>query len=119
MNEFPHTVTFQKYERVPDGGGGYTENWIDFLTTEAHVQPISSNQYAQAQQLEKPIDHNIFYPYQEGVKGSMRAIWHDREEKKVVDGVEQMVKLTLSLRSNPLDQGGLGEVNMVKAQLNG
>lgn len=107
MNEFPHTVTFQKYEKVPDGGGGYTEKWVDFLTTEAHVQPISSNQYAQAQQLEKPIDHNIFYPYQDGIKGSMRAIWKDRNDS------------ILELRSNPLDQGGLGEILMVKAQLDG
>lgn len=101
---FPHTITFQKYEKVSDGGGGYSQTWVNFLATEAHVQPISSSEYAQAQQLTNPIDHNIYYPYQEGVKGSMRAIWEGK---------------TLSLRSNPLDQGGLGEILMVKAQLNG
>jgi SPP1 family predicted phage head-tail adaptor len=105
MNEFPHTVTFQQFTKVPDGGGGYTESWDDFLTTEAHVQPISSNQFAQAQQLTNPIDHNVFYPHQEGVKGSMRAIWHDRNDS------------ILELRSGPLDQGGMSEILMVKGQL--
>jgi SPP1 family predicted phage head-tail adaptor len=104
MNEFPHAVTFQQFTKVPDGGGGYTEEWSDFLTTEAHVQPISSNQFAQAQQLTNPIDHNIFYPYQEGVKGSMRAKWGEK---------------ILELRSSPLDQGGQGEILLVKARLNG
>jgi SPP1 family predicted phage head-tail adaptor len=104
MNEFPHTVTFQQFTKVPDGGGGYIESWGDFLTTEAHVQPISSNQFAQAQQLTNPIDHNIFCPYQEGVKGSMRVKWGEK---------------FLELRSNPLDQGGQEEILLVKARLNG
>ncbi len=107
MDEFPHTITFQAYVSIPDGGGGYEKGWKDLFTTEAHVQPINGDEYTQAQQLTNPIDHNIFYPYQEGVNGSMRVIWHDRNDS------------ILELRSNPLDQGGIGEIFMVKAQLNG
>jgi SPP1 family predicted phage head-tail adaptor len=104
MDEFPHTVTFQEYTSTPDGGGGNAKTWSDFLTTEAHVQPIKSSEYASAQQLTNPINHNIYYPYQEGVKGGMKAVWVDRGK-------------TLELRSAPLDQGGMGEILAVKAEL--
>ena len=104
MLEFPHTVTFQSLQEVPDGGGGHTKDWVDFLTTEAHVQPLGGREYAQAQQLTNPVDHNIFYPYQEGVKASMRALWVDRDK-------------TLSIQTKPLDQGGMGEIMLVKAEL--
>jgi len=106
MDEFPHQVTFQKYTETPDGGGGYTKTWADLFTSEAHVQPVSSREYMSAQQLSNPIDHEIYYPFSDGIKGNMRALWVDRDK-------------TLDLRSNPLDQGGLGEILMVKAQLNG
>ncbi len=28
MKEFPHTITFQEEQRVPDGGGGYTKDGL-------------------------------------------------------------------------------------------
>ncbi|MEN2765832.1 phage head closure protein [Ornithinibacillus xuwenensis] len=102
MDEFPHTIIFQELTEVDDGYGGYTEQWIDLITTEANVQPINSDQQIQAQQLTSPIDHNIFYPFREGVTDSMRVLWNGK---------------TLVLRSKPLDQGGMGEILLVKAEL--
>lgn len=101
MWNYPHTVTFQQYVEVSDGGGGYTKDWEDIFTTQAHVQPVSSKEIVQAQQVDAPINHKIFYPYQEGVKENMRAQYNGK---------------TLELKSNPLDQGGLGEVMMVMAR---
>jgi SPP1 family predicted phage head-tail adaptor len=117
MNEYPHTVTFQSFEPVPDGGGGHTEEWSDFLTTEAFVCPVKAFEQFQSQQTTNPINHNIFYPYQSGAKSDMRAVWHDRQEEKVVNGVKTMVNLILTVKSKPLDQGGQGEVLMVKCSL--
>lgn len=104
MSEFPHTVTFQEFTEVDDGGGGKEKKWADLFTTEAHVQPVSSKEFVSAQQLTNKIDHKIFYPFQEGVKGYMRAFWIDKGKH-------------LDLRSNPLDQGGMNEIMMVKAEL--
>lgn len=116
-DEFPHTITFQSYQEVPDGGGGYEKGWADFLTTEAFVSPVSSREYAQSQQLTNPIDHNVFYPYQEGVKSSMQVVWHDRQTTIKINDVEEVVDQKLDVRSSPLDQGGQGEILMVKAQI--
>lgn len=100
--EYPHVITFQSFQPIPDGGGGYEEGWTDFLTTEAFVCPVSSNERYQAQQTQSPISHSIFYPYQTGVKPDMRVIHGDD---------------ILTLHSKPIDQGGQGEILMVKAEL--
>jgi SPP1 family predicted phage head-tail adaptor len=104
LDEFPHTITFQRPIKTPDGGGGNTVSWEDVLTTEAFICPVSSRELALAQQIKNPIDHSVFYPYVEGVKADMR-IKHD-------------VKY-FTIHSSPLDQGGQGEILMVKAKLNG
>lgn len=107
MNHYPHYGTFQKATRQRNEGGGSGEVvWNDFLTTECHVQPVSSSEYMQAQQLQAPIDHNIFYPFQEGVTADMRFVWHDRDK-------------TIDLKSDPLDQGGMGKVYLIKGRLDG
>ncbi len=106
---WPHTVIFQvETEGHQDDGGGWVPGgWQDFLTTEAHVQPITGNQRFQAQQLETPINHKIYYPAQDGVKPNMRVKWLDRTD---VDGNPKEI----NLQSDPIDQGGMGRVYMVE-----
>lgn len=106
MNEFPHTITFQKFGKIPDGGGGYIESWNDVFTTDAFVCPVKASEVYQSQQTQNPVNHSIFYPYQEGVKADMRVYWVDREK-------------TLTIQGEPLDQGGQGEILMIKAVLHG
>ena len=100
-DEFPHTVTFQKKTRTPDGHGGYTETYNDFLTTEALVDPLSGTERYQAMQMQSPVNSRIYYPYQEGVTADMRAFWVDRDK-------------TLEVKSDPIDQGGQGEIMKVE-----
>lgn len=104
LEEFPHTITFQRPIRTPDGGGGNTVTWEDVFTTEAFVCPVSSREVFQAQQTQNPIDHSVFYPYQEGVKADMRI----KHGNKI-----------LTIHSSPFDQGGQEEILMIKAKLNG
>ncbi|MFD2704236.1 phage head closure protein [Salibacterium lacus] len=101
--EFPHTITFQKPTRTGDGGGGGGEiTWEDAFTTEAHVQPLSSNQIAQNQALETPVDHRVYYPARNDVKPDMRVLHGEN---------------ILDVQSKPLDQGGLDEIHMLRCQM--
>lgn len=102
MNEFPHTITFEKQGLVPDGSGGYTQGWTSFLTTEAFVDPLSGSQRYQAQQLENPVNAQVYYPYQDGVTASMRVNYDGKIYK---------------IQSEPIDQGGQGEILMVDCLL--
>lgn len=101
MNEFPHVVTFKKLVKVADGGGGFKDGYIDFLTTEAFVCPVSSNERYQSMQIQNPVDYSLFFPYQVGVTSDMQAYWHDRD-------------IALKIKGKPVDQGGQGEILMVK-----
>ncbi|WP_226639318.1 phage head closure protein [Priestia flexa] len=103
FDEFPHNIIFQEEQPIPDGGGGHKKTWIDVLETEAFVCPISSREFYLAQQANTPIDYNVFYPYQAGVKPSMRIKW-----------VEGHMDKYLSIKSKPIDQGGQGEILMIK-----
>lgn len=101
---WPHSITFQEKQKVPDGGGGYTTSWVDAFTSDAHVQPITGSQRFQAQQLETPVNTRVYLPTS-GAKSSMRIVWHDRNDT------------IISLKSDPIDQGGLGETYMIEGDM--
>lgn len=100
--EFPHEITFQENKAVGDGGGGKGKpNWVDFFSTEAFVSPVTSREFYLAQQTKTPIDYNVFYPYQDGVRPSMRIKYGEKY---------------LAIKSKPIDQGGQGEILMIKCE---
>lgn len=101
MKEFPHIITFQEEQSIPDGGGGRTVNWANVLTTEAFVDPITSREFYQAQQANYPVDYNVFIPYQDDIKQSMRIKYGEQ---------------VLALKSKPIDLGGAGEILMIKCE---
>ncbi|WP_257000942.1 phage head closure protein [Terribacillus saccharophilus] len=101
IGEFRHTITFQKFqEGGSDGAGGWIEGgWTDVVTTEALVTPISSREIAQAEQTRNPIDFEVYYPYRTDITPSMRVKYDD---------------VYLSIKTEPMDQGGQHEVMMIE-----
>ncbi|MGG0690708.1 phage head closure protein [Bacillus safensis] len=102
FEEFPHEITFQKLEKVPDGGGGFTEKYTDHLTIPARVTSVSSREFYQAQQLQNPVDHNVYFEYREDIDNTMQI----KYENKI-----------LTLKSSPIDQGGEHEIMCLKCQV--
>lgn len=103
-DEFPHTFTVQKLEKVPDGGGGYEEKYVDFITINGFVCGVSSREFYQAQQLQNPVDCNVYYPYRTDIDKTMRIIY----ENKI-----------LIFKSAPIDQGGMHEIMNLKCEVSG
>jgi SPP1 family predicted phage head-tail adaptor len=99
LTEYPHEIIFQDEKSTPDGAGGRKVDWADAFTTEAFVDPVTSREFYQAQQAQNPIDYNVFIPYQEGIKPTMRIKYGNQ---------------ILILKSKPIDQGGQGEILVIK-----
>jgi len=99
---YPHVIDVESFISTDDGMGGSTEEWSVVLTAiEAHVQPISGNEYYQAQQIQNPVEVDIFTPYNEVISSSMR-VKHDGK--------------ILNIKS-VLDQGGMNEVLLLKCSM--
>lgn len=71
-----HRVTLQQLTQVPDGGGGYTEDWTDVATVWAAVEPLRGQERYEAQQVQATLSHRITIRYRAGVEPSMRVV-HD------------------------------------------
>ena len=78
MNEYPHDVTFQIYEETEDEGGGRTQEWITYGTSEALMVPLSGSEFYQAQQTTNPVDYDCYIPYRDDINPSMRLLFRGK-----------------------------------------
>jgi SPP1 family predicted phage head-tail adaptor len=90
-------VEIQNYSTVPDGSGGYSQEWTKFKEVEAHVQPISGGEYFQAQQLEAKINYKVFTDFDGEITSGMRILYQNKV--LTIDTV--------------IDQGGLNEIMVI------
>lgn len=96
---YPHVITIESYTESNDDLGGHSEDWAPFLTDiEAHIQPISGTEYYQAQQIQNPVQVDIYTPYNGVIQANMRIVFEGK---------------TLNIKS-VLDQGGMNEVMLLK-----
>lgn len=105
-DEYPHTVTIIKQERVSDGGGGFEFFWKAKFTVPCLLDTPSSREIFEAQQLNNPLNRNLFYAYRTDIFANMRAVYE-------YDGIVE----TYDLVGNPQDQGGQREVMQVPLKL--
>lgn len=101
-DEYPHTVTFQTITKVSDGAGGSTQLWTDVLSFDAFLDTPSSRELFTAQQLQNPLDRNLYYEYRTDVSEKMRCTCEGE---------------TYELIGKPQDQGGQHEVMKVPLKL--
>ncbi|KIL45760.1 phage head closure protein [Jeotgalibacillus soli] len=101
-DEFPHAVRFQSVQRVPDGGGGFTNTFVPYTTIYGFLDTPTSNERYQAHQLSNPLDRYLYYPYRNDITSAMRVVC----EGEVYE-----------LGGKPEDQGGQHEIMRVALKL--
>jgi SPP1 family predicted phage head-tail adaptor len=102
FNEFSNLVVFQRKDRVSDGAGGWTYDWVnvDEEPYPAFVTDISSREYGQAAQTVNPIEKEIYFPYRTDILPSMQVVLEDES--------------IVAIKTRPIDQGGQHEVMLIQ-----
>lgn len=101
-DEFPHSVTIQSKQRVPDGSGGFKTDWTTLEVINAFIDTPTSKERLIAQQAQNPLDRFMYYPYRKDIKSTMRILFDD--------DIYELV-------GRPEDQGGQNEIMRVALKL--
>lgn len=84
-----------------DGGGGVaSENWTDFATVYADVEPLTGRELFQAQQVNDELTHKITIRYIPGLSSKMRVKYGSRifQIESVLDVGERHREVQLMTR---------------------
>jgi SPP1 family predicted phage head-tail adaptor len=79
IGKLRHKITIEYKANVPDGAGGWTEDWVAFASNvAASVEPISGKEYFEAQQTQSEVTHKIRIRFKSGITSAMRVNFKGR-----------------------------------------
>lgn len=67
-----HRITLEEVQRVSDGGGGFTENWVTVANLSATIEPGGGGEGVESGRLAGRVSHAITLRYRAGVTPAMR-----------------------------------------------
>lgn len=74
-----HRVKLQKKIQGHDSLSGVTENWEDWKTVWASIDPVRGDEYWAAKQFAVEVTHKVTIRYQDGVTPALRILSGSRE----------------------------------------
>ena len=99
-----HRIAFEKAEVISDGMGGSTKGkYAPVKETEALVQPNNSDEWYLGEQQGHRLFADIYFPPLTGITEDMRIRHLDTGD-------------VYSMESDPINQGGHGEVMLIKGE---
>lgn len=86
-----HKVTFQQYNQTVDEHGDVRddeeENWTDFKTTWASIDPVAGREFYAAEQSQSEVTHKIRCRYFAGLKAGMRIV-HKTQKYHIISVID-------------------------------
>ncbi|HUU24382.1 MAG TPA: phage head closure protein [Methyloceanibacter sp.] len=67
-----HRLVLEEAERVSDGAGGFTEDWVTVATVWAAIQPGGGGESVDSGRLAGRVTHGVTLRYRTGVTPAMR-----------------------------------------------
>lgn len=77
IGKMRHQITFQRQTEEKDRLGGYTDDWINVVTTWAQISPVSGREFL-TQMRENTVSHKIYCRYRPGITPKMRIRFKGR-----------------------------------------
>lgn len=71
-------IELQRLSRIPDGGGGYSEEWATYAEVWAEVRPLSGRERYQAQQVEASANYRIRIYNRDDISPADRILWRGK-----------------------------------------
>lgn len=71
-----HRVAIDRKQRTPDGGGGYTEEWVAHATKWAEVRPMRGEEREHAEAVRSGGDYKIMMRNPVDIAEDDRIVWH-------------------------------------------
>lgn len=71
-------IELQRLDRIPDGGGGYSEEWATYAEVWAEVLPLSGRERYQAQQTAASANYRIRIYNRPDVLPADRIVWRGK-----------------------------------------
>jgi len=65
-------LALEKADNVPDGMGGFAEQWSEVATVFAHIEPLSADSRFGADKTLESVTHRITLRMRAGIVGGMR-----------------------------------------------
>lgn len=98
--ELKHRISVQKFAKIEDGGGGFTEEWIDLFDPPeiwASINPLSGRELFVAMQIQSMVSHKIKIRYRSGITNKHRVEYKGRVYNilAVIDKQERHKELEL------------------------
>jgi SPP1 family predicted phage head-tail adaptor len=85
--DFVKTYTFEALTRIPDGQGGFTEDWNAFATITGFVKDVKNEKGELDQHIKSDVEKMFEFEYIAGINAKMRILYDgeyyniDPEEK--------------------------------------
>lgn len=71
-------IELQRLTRMPDGGGGYSEEWTTYAQSWANVRPMSGRERYQAQQTQANANYRITLYNRADIDPADRILWRGK-----------------------------------------
>jgi SPP1 family predicted phage head-tail adaptor len=71
-SDLRHRLVLEEAQRVSDGGGGFTEDWVTVATLWAAIEPGGGGEGVESGRLAGRVTHEITLRYRAGVTPAMR-----------------------------------------------
>jgi SPP1 family predicted phage head-tail adaptor len=72
LGDLRHRLTLEEAQRVSDGGGGFTEDWVTVAILSAAIQTGDGGERVESGRLAGRVSHAITLRYRAGVTPAMR-----------------------------------------------
>ena len=71
-SDLRHRLTLEQLQRVGDGGGGFTETWVEVATLSCDLRPTGGGEGVESDRLAGRVSHEVSLRYRPGVVPAMR-----------------------------------------------